>query len=148
VAKPSALRARHHLVAAVRLSPAAIRREMRAVEGLNAKLAVLITNSVGTMICAYAFVALSLVSLPAAIESGQPVIIVSWISQTFLQLVLLSVIMVGQRVQAKASDARADKQFADTETILDRLDEHTAGGIRTVLERLDTLTQDKEQPAP
>ncbi len=74
----------------------------------NAWLAVKITRAVGSMWCAYAFAVLSLVSLPAAIQSGDQVIIVSWISQTFLQLVLLSVIIVGQNVQAAASDARAE----------------------------------------
>lgn len=49
---------------------------------------------------------------------------------TFLQLVLLSIIMVGQTVQSAASDARAAKEFNDTETILDRLDTNTAGGIK------------------
>lgn len=81
----------------------------------NAWLAVKITRAVGSMWCAYAFAALSLVSLPAAISSGNNVIIVSWISQTFLQLVLLSVIIVGQNVQAAISDARAE---SDHETLL------------------------------
>ena len=49
--------------------------------------------------------------------------------------------MVGQTVQATASDARAEKAFADTEIIMDRLDEHTAGGIHTILEQLDALEQ-------
>jgi hypothetical protein len=66
------------------------------------------------MWCAYAFAVLALVSLPAALRSHNPVIMVSWMSQTFLQLVLLSVIIVGQNVQAVASDARAE---ADHETL-------------------------------
>ena len=81
---------------------------------VNAWLAVKITRGVGSMWCAYLFAALALVSLPAAIQSGNNVIIVSWISQTFLQLVLLSVIIVGQNVQAASSDARAE---ADHETL-------------------------------
>ena len=100
----------------------------------------LITRGVGTMACAYLFALLALVSLPDAIKAGRPQLI-SWIAQTFLQLVLLSIIMVGQTVQAAASDARASKEFADTEIVMDRLDEHTAGGIRTVLDRLDALEQ-------
>lgn len=73
----------------------------------NAWLAVKITNSVGSMTCAYAFALLTFISLPAAIASHDSLIIVSWIAQTFLQLVLLSVIMVGQRVISVAQDARA-----------------------------------------
>lgn len=66
------------------------------------------------MWCAYAFAALALVSLPAAIASRNPVIIVQWISTIFLQLVLLSIIIVGQNVQAEATDQRAE---ADHETL-------------------------------
>lgn len=61
-----------------------------------------ITKTVGTMWCAIAFAILALVSLPGAIATGNVVTIVSWIAQTFLQLVLLSVIMVGQDLQSRA----------------------------------------------
>lgn len=81
---------------------------------INNWLAVKITSAVGSMWCAYAFAALALVSLPSAISSGSSVVLVSWLSQTFLQLVLLSVIIVGQNVQAAAGDARAQ---ADHETL-------------------------------
>ena len=76
--------------------PREIRKAVREVEGFNAKLALLITRSVGTMACAYLFAAIALISLPAAISSGQVIVIVAWVAQTFLQLVLLSIIMVGQ----------------------------------------------------
>ena len=52
---------------------------------------------------------------------------------------LLSIILVGQRVQSAASDARGVKEFRDTEVILDRLDTHTAGGITEVLEAIRAL---------
>lgn len=81
---------------------------------LNARLAVRITNGVGSMWCAYLFAALALVSLPSALRSGDTVVMVSWVSQTFLQLVLLSVIIVGQNVQAAATEGRAE---ADHETL-------------------------------
>jgi hypothetical protein len=87
----------------------------------NSWLAVKVTNGVGTMWCAYAFAALALISLPAAILSGNPVILVSWISQTFLQLVLLSIIIVGQNVLAAASDKRAEATYEDADAVL-----HTA----------------------
>lgn len=73
----------------------------------NTFVAVKITKTVGSMWCAYIFTLLTLISLPAAIKSHDPIIIVSWIAQTFLQLVLLPIIIVGQNVQADASDARA-----------------------------------------
>ena len=80
----------------------------------NTRLALGITKSVGTMWVAYIFAGISLVSLPAAIASGETLIIVSWIAQTFLQLVLLPIIIVGQNVIQAANDARAE---ADHETL-------------------------------
>jgi tetratricopeptide (TPR) repeat protein len=70
----------------------------------NTYLAVLITKSVGSMWCAYLFGLIALISLPAAIASHDPFIIISWIAQTFLQLVLLPIIIVGQNVQAATSE--------------------------------------------
>ena len=82
---------------------------------INTRLAVGITKVVGSMWCAYIFALLALISLPAAINSHDPIIIVAWIAQTFLQLVLLPIIIVGQNVQAASSDARAEN---DHKTLL------------------------------
>lgn len=84
----------------------------------NSRLGLGITTSVGTMWAAYIFFALSLVSLPAALMSGSAIIIVGWIAQTFLQLVLLPIIIVGQNIQATASDARAAATYKDAGAIL------------------------------
>lgn len=65
---------------------------------MNDWLAIRITRAVGSMPCAYVFTALALVSLPSVIRTGSVVQIVAWVAQTFLQLVLLSVILVGQRL--------------------------------------------------
>lgn len=75
---------------------------------INTRLAVGITKVVGSMWCAYVFALLALISFPAAIKSRDPIIIVAWVAQTFLQLVLLPIIIVGQNVQAAATDARAE----------------------------------------
>jgi hypothetical protein len=85
--------------------------------GFNGRVAILITNSVGTMWCAYAFAVLALISLPDAIKAGTAALI-GWIAQTFLQLVLLSVIMVGQKVSAAASDKQALQTYKDAEALL------------------------------
>jgi hypothetical protein len=98
----------------------------------NASLAVKITNGVGTMWCAYAFAALALVSLPDAVASHSAVTLVSWISQTFLQLVLLSIIIVGQNIQASAADLRAQATYEDADAVL-----HTALDIQRHLEAQD-----------
>jgi len=106
--------------------------DARWVQRFNAALAVKITNGVGTMWCAYAFAALALVSLPGAIRSGNAVVIVSWISQTFLQLVLLSIIIVGQNGLAAAADKRSEATSEDADAVL-----HTAAAIQRHLQRQD-----------
>jgi len=83
----------------------------------NSRLAVLITKSVGTMWAAYVFALLALISLPQALMAfvrGDTVTGVSWLSQSFLQLVLLPIILVGQNVISASQDARAE---ADHETL-------------------------------
>jgi hypothetical protein len=81
----------------------------------NTRVALTVTKRVGSMWCAYAFALLALISFPSAIRTHDPIIIVAWIAQTFLQLVLLPIIIVGQNVQAAASDARAE---SDHETLI------------------------------
>jgi hypothetical protein len=116
-----------------------------AVQRFNQRVAVRITKIVGSMWCAYVFTLLALLSLPAVLTlafhitwfpswlvSTGLIALVAWIAQTFLQLVLLSIIIVGQDVQAQASDARAVKTFQDIEAILDRTDLHTQGGLTVI----------------
>jgi hypothetical protein len=76
-----------------------------------------ITKMVGSMWCAYLFAAFDLLSLPAAIKGGISSI-VAWVAQTFLQLVLLSIIMVGQNVQSAAADKRSEDTYLDAEAVL------------------------------
>jgi hypothetical protein len=73
---------------------------MNGISRFNQKAAAKITSAVSTMWAAYFFAAIALISLPAAIRSGDSLVIVAWIAQTFLQLVLLSIIMVGQAQSA------------------------------------------------
>ena len=88
-----------------------------AVNRFNTSVALLVTKVVGSMWCAYAFALFDLISLPAAIHAGTSAI-ASWVAQTFLQLVLLSVIMVGQNVQAAAADKRAEATYHDASATL------------------------------
>ncbi len=85
---------------------------MNRINEFNRRVAEKVTSFVSTMWCAYIFAALALISLPAAIRSGDVVIIVAWIAQTFLQLVLLSIIMVGQ----KSSSASVEEMIKETHT--------------------------------
>ena len=91
-----------------------------AIGQFNARLAVLITKSVGTMWAAYLFMLLSFVSLPqawAAFVRGDTFIGVSWLSQSFLQLVLLPIIIVGQNVISASQDARAEADHLTLTTL-------------------------------
>jgi hypothetical protein len=99
----------------------------------NTTFALSITAAVGSMWCAYIFAAIALFGLPSAIHSGLGGV-VQWIAQTFLQLVLLSIIIVGQNVQAAAADARAENTYQDAEAVL-----HEALQIQEHL-----LSQDQE----
>jgi len=86
--------------------------------GFGAALGARITAIVGTMATALGFALLALISLPSAIKSHDVIIIVAWIAQTFLQLVLLPIIIVGQNVQGRAADKRAVQTYQDAEAIL------------------------------
>ena len=86
--------------------------------GFNGRLGLMITTIVGTMWAAYLFTLLALVSLPSAIHSGSSIIIVAWIAQTFLQLILLPIIIVGQNIQANAADKRGEETYKDAEAVL------------------------------
>lgn len=145
MSQPRAVKSEHHLAKALHPTPRVLRQAMGEVDGLNAKLAVLITRLVGTMWCAYLFTALALIGLGPALKPGGEGL-VAWIAQTFLQLVLLSVIMVGQNVQSLTADARAENTFTDVQTVLDRLDTHTQGGIKAILDRLDEVAPNVGKP--
>jgi hypothetical protein len=115
-------------------------KEAPPPSGFNNWLAVKITDLVGTMWCAYAFTILALISLPDAIKGGRSTLI-AWIAQTFLQLVLLSIIMVGQKVAAAASDRQAKQTYEDAEALLQISDDmHRLLKQNTMLtEQIDKL---------
>ena len=133
--------------------------EHSAYARFNKRLAVTVTDKIGSMTCAWVFSVIALVSLPAVLTlafhlhvfpswlvSAGLIALVAWVAQTYIQLVLLSVIMVGQRVGAEAGDARAAKTFEDVESVrgdlttaLDRLDEKTEGGIKAVLDAVAAM---------
>ena len=94
-----------------------LKREHGEGRSFNRWLAVTITNMVGTMWCAYVFAILAFISFPEAIREGTSAL-VAWTAQTFLQLVLLSIIMVGQRVAAQKSDQQLEQTYKDAEALL------------------------------
>ena len=103
--------------------------------GLNGRVAVALTNGVGTMWCAYAFAMLALIALPYVHTTLEWI---QWISQTFIQLVMLSVIMVGQNILGKAADKRAEMTYKDAEAILQEAEQIQAH-LKAQDEALNTL---------
>jgi hypothetical protein len=86
---------------------------------INAAIGLKVTLIVGTMWAAYLFTLIALVSAPSAFQTGDSIIIVAWIAQTFLQLVLLPIIIVGQNIQAAAADARSQATYDDAAAVLE-----------------------------
>lgn len=89
---------------------------------MNARFGLKITMVVGTMWCAYLFSVIALFALPSAIKQGTYFIVV-WLSSSFLQLVLLPIIIVGQNIQATAADKRAEDTYKDAEAVLKEAEE-------------------------
>jgi len=125
----------------------------------NKRVALIITNRVGTMSCFWLFCIVALIALPAALVAAEVfgtshgsaynpfgllgqagfVIVVEWLAQSFIQLVLLPALMVGQNLQNEAADARAAKTFEDVERIIDLLDCDTSGGLQEVMSAIVEL---------
>jgi hypothetical protein len=114
----------------------------------NARFGLKITLVVGTMWCAYAFTILALFALPSAIKQGTYFVVV-WLSSSFLQLVLLPIIIVGQNIQAAAADKRSEDTYKDAEAVLKEAEEiqkHLLAQdevISSIVDRLEKLVGPK-----
>ena len=100
---------------------------------VNAKLGLGITKGVGTMWAAYVFTVLALLSLPAVLSGfhafhsvfpnwmirASIIALIAWVAQTFIQLVLLPIIIVGQNIQSASADARSQATYDDACAILE-----------------------------
>lgn len=124
---------------------------MDRINAFNRRVAEKITSVVSTMWCAYIFAAIALISLPAAIRTGDPLVIVAWVAQTFLQLVLLSIIMVGQQA---SSDAVAQKISETHEASLGEFElakearaiaDQELAEIKTMAKEIHTILKDVER---
>jgi len=104
---------------------------MNRIKAFNQAVAEKITGFVSTMWAAYIFAGIALISLPAALRTGDELVIVAWVAQTFLQLVLLSIIMVGQR---KGSEDVAQQIHETHQAALEELAE-----LRVVADELHQL---------
>ena len=99
------------------------------IKKFNNWLALKITNAVGSMLCAYIFALIACISLPSAIQStietGNMMPIISWITQTFLQLVLLSIILKGQNISGELMGQminQISENTAKTEATAERIE--------------------------
>ncbi|MDR3687584.1 MAG: hypothetical protein P4L93_11575 [Coriobacteriia bacterium] len=98
----------------------------RGIDRFNRAVGQMITNAVATMWCAYVFALIALISLPQAIHDSftggfRPLPIITWVAQTFLQLVLLAVILYGQNLLSQKADARSEATFRNTKSAETRL---------------------------
>ena len=137
---------RNYLPAVLRIAPRQIRRDLKAADSFNAKVAILLTRVIGTMWAFWVFNGIALISLPSAIHTGQLTVLINWVSSNWIQLILLPALMVGQNLQNLAADARSAKTFEDIETVkadmttaLDALNTKTEGGLKDVLDAINRL---------
>jgi uncharacterized membrane protein len=107
------------------------------------KVALFITNAVGTVWCAVIFGIIALISLPYEIQGG-PSAFITWLTQTFLQLVLMSIILVGQNIQTKHAEAKAERDLEtdlaikkELETLMARMDKMETEKLDKILNLLE-----------
>ena len=150
---------RHHMAHATKLHPW---RELTAeLHGFNSKVAVVITDLLGSMVCFWCFCLLALVSLPAVLVAAgilpaslfpqallkvSVIGLVAWVAQTFIQLVALSVLQVSGNAQGAALAENTSTILADAEqtrehtaAILDAMNVETEGGLKDVLDAIHAL---------
>ena len=90
------------------------------------------------MWAAYSFMVLAIVGFFAIIGVLPPTValLVAWASQTFIQLVMLPVIMVGQNVLGRKAELQSDEMFATSQ--------HSFSDIVQIMEHLDVQDQETE----
>ena len=129
--------------------PAKVHDQMKP--GFNGRLALWITNHVGTMACAYIFCMIAIIGAYAIIANNSTLnLVIILISQTFLQLVLLPIIIVGQNLQSAAADKRSDQTYKDAEAILNeclQLQQHLQAQDRVLDDIISHLHGLQPQPS-
>jgi hypothetical protein len=105
-----------------------------AVNRFNAAIAVAATRGLGNMWFFWFCVALDLIELPSVLQNLTPIVVVTYISQTVIQLLALPLLGAGQRIIAAAQDARAEADHK-TLTALHTINVHQL----EILRRLEKL---------
>lgn len=107
----------------------------RDEQGFNVRLAVWLTNHVGTMVTAYIFTGIGIGSLVGVFTNNTFLaLLFGSISSYLLQLVLLPVIMTGQNVLSRKQEMQIDE--------MDATSQHSFHDIEQVAQHLGT--QDDE----
>jgi hypothetical protein len=110
----------------------------RSIDRLNTSIAVAATRVLSNMWFFWFCVLLDLVELPAVVQHPSAIVIVTYISQTVIQLLALPLLGAGQRIIAAAQDARAE---ADHRTLTAL---HTINVRQLeILRRLDQLERSR-----
>jgi hypothetical protein len=127
-----------------------------AYQRFNKRVAIWLTRNVGSMTAFWLFTVLSMTVAPSCLFAAGYIdwksfitsfgfeLLATLILSTWLELALMPAIMVGQNLANAASDARAAKQFEDTEVVVDRLDLETEGGLQVIdarLRRIEALLE-------
>ena len=121
------------------------KKKLKGISKFNYWIAVKITNGVGTMWCAYAFLLIDLLMLPPVIKSHDVIVWVTYIAQTLLQLVLLPIIMVGQNVIQTQNESKAETDHR-TLTYLATLQDEQMQELKNqtaILERIGEISSKK-----
>ena len=131
-------------------------KDLQGAAKFNDRVAVKITKGVGSMWTAYLFCLLTFVSLPAVLSGVFPslahhfphwlisaslIALVAWVAQTFFQLVLLPIIMVGQNVIQSQQDAKAESDHK-TLTYLANLQDEQMTELKNQGEILEYLKRE------
>jgi hypothetical protein len=115
------------------------------------KLAVKITGAVGTIWCAVIFTLIAAISLPEIIAEAtrtntiDPII--QWVTQTFLQLALLSIILRGQNIASEKQEhiiSHIKDNTAKTEAAAERI-EHIVMMIEHKAKNIEKAEQEKSE---
>jgi uncharacterized membrane protein len=111
----------------------------------NTRFAILLTKGVGTMVCAYIFAFIAILGFPLLPFGPIATQLVQWTSQTFIQLTMLSVIMVGQAVLGRKAELQSEesynttmKVYADIESIMKHLDDQDTL-ILKIVQKLEAI---------
>src|SRR5689334_20018205 len=90
-----------------------VHRRLREEGGVNARIAVFLTKHVGSMPMAYFFTLIALIGLLGILGLLPSIAytLVSWTSQSFIQLVMLPIIIVGQAVLGKHQEMMSERSY-------------------------------------